>query len=550
MAKPSGWKRKLLIVAVALVILAIPVGYFAWYNFFREVPQPAWITEDAEMNFLYGSIGGEASAGLPYWLIVVLPRIFGEYIPGPGGYAAFGVPWEEGRELPVGFSKKTVGFDRVGFNCAVCHAAQYRLTEDATPTVVAGGGSHTADVQALLEFLSRCAEDERFNADNILAEIDLTYRLSFVERAMYKYLLIPLVRDLLREQGQSWAWTKDRPRWGPGRDAPMNLTKFILLGMPDDGSVDHTDFPSLWNLKTRVQEGRVWPADDHSLTADFSKLDTPLDRLMLMNLAGDTTSYRSVIIDSALGLQPPQEGGLPTPSPITPFFRQRVAEIEEWILNTPAPEYPLDYYRELAAEGENLFAAHCANCHESGRDNRLGTVIPLDEIGTDPMRAESWTREAADMANEVVVNELGMERTPMSKPYDGYVALQLDGLWLRGPYLHNGSVPTVRALFEPPACRPRSFYRGYDLLDGNNLGFVALRCDAAGNPVNDLPEGCEVKPVAAGCVPELKGWRFDTREAGNSAAGHLWGTDLADHEKDALVEYLKKRDKRIGGDTL
>ena len=550
MTKPSGWKRKLLIGAVVLVILAIPVGVFVWYNFFREVPQPAWITDDPEMNFLYGSIGGEASAGLPYWLIVVLPRIFGEYIPGPGGYAAFGLPWEEGRELPVGFSKKTVGFDRVAFNCSVCHAAQYRISEDETPTVVAGGGSHTADIQGMLEFFSRCAEDERFNADNILAEIDLAYRLSFVERAIYKYLLIPIVRDLLREQGQSWAWTEHRPRWGPGRDAPMNLTKFILLEMPDDGTIDHTDFPSLWNLQTRVQEGRIWPPDDHSLTADFSKLDTPLDRLMLMNLAGDTTSYRSVIIDSALGLQPPQEGGLPTPSPITPFFRQRVAEIEEWILTTPAPEYPLGYDRELAAEGAALFAAQCANCHESGRDNRLGTVIPLDEIGTDPMRAESWTREAADMANEVVVNELGMERSPMSKPYDGYVALQLDGLWLRGPYLHNGSVPTVRALLEPPACRPRSFYRGYDLLDRKNLGFVALHCDEAGAPVQDLPAGCEAKPVATGCVPERQGWRFDTREDGNSAAGHLWGTDLVDREKDALVEYLKKRDKRGEGDAL
>ena len=98
MAKVKGWKRKLILVLIGLVILAIPVGYFAWYNFFRQVPQPAWITENPEMNFLYGSIGGEASAGFPYWLIVVLPRIFGEYIPGPGGYAAFGLPWEEGRE--------------------------------------------------------------------------------------------------------------------------------------------------------------------------------------------------------------------------------------------------------------------------------------------------------------------------------------------------------------------------------------------------------------------------------------------------------------------
>lgn len=550
MAKLKGWKRKLLLAVAALVILAIPVGYFAWYNFFRQVPQPAWITENAEMNFLYGSIGGEASAGLPYWLIVVLPRIFGEYIPAPGGYAAFGLPWEEGRELPVGFSKKTVGFDRVGFNCALCHATQYRITEDETAAIVAGGGSHTTDIQGLLEFFARCAEDERFNADNILYEIDLTYRLSFVERAMYKYLLIPIVRDLLREQGNSWAWTEHRPRWGPGRDAPMNLTKFILLGMEDDGSVDHTDFPSLWNLKTRVQSGRVWPEDDFSLTADFSKLDTPLEKLMLMNLAGDTTSYRSVIIDSALGLQPPQEGGLPTPSPITPFFRQRMAEIEEWILNTPAPEYPLDYDNALATEGASLFVTHCADCHESGLNNRMGTVIPMNEINTDPSRAESWTREAADLANEKVVNELGMERTPMSKPYNGYVALQLDGLWLRGPYLHNGSVPTVRALLEPPQCRLQSFYRGYDLLDQKNMGFAALRCDGDGNPIYDLPEGCEVKPVATGCVPELKGWWYDTSEAGNSASGHSWGTELADREKDALVEYLKKRDKRAEGGIL
>jgi hypothetical protein len=129
MTRTLSWKRKLLLAAVALVVMAIPIGYFAWYNLFRQVPQPAWITGNPESNFLYGSIGGEASAGFPYWLIVVLPRIFGEYIPAPGGYAAFGIPWEEGRELPAGFSKKTVGFDRVGFNCAICHSTQYRVSK-------------------------------------------------------------------------------------------------------------------------------------------------------------------------------------------------------------------------------------------------------------------------------------------------------------------------------------------------------------------------------------------------------------------------------------
>ena len=550
-----GWKRTLLRCVALILLIAVPAGVFGWYQFFRELPQPSWVTDDPEMNFLYGSIGGEAVSGFPYWLIVVLPRIFGEYVPGPGGYAAFGLPWEEGRELPVGFSKKTVGFERVGFNCAVCHATQYRITEEQTPVIVAGGGSHTTDVQALLEFLSKCAEDERFNADNILYEIDLVTRLGFVERAIYKYLLIPVVRDLLRDQGEAWAWTESRPRWGPGRDAPMNLTKFNLLGWTeDDGSIDHTDFPSLWNLQTRVQPHRVWPPDDHSLTADFDKLDIPLERMMLMNLAGDTTSYRSVIVDSALGLQPPTDGGLPTPSPVTPFFRQRVAEIEDWILHTPAPEYPLEVDLALATEGAALFETHCAVCHEPGRENRMGTVIPLEEIGTDGERAWAWTQAAADGANQVVVNELGMERTPMSKPYDGYVALQLDGLWLRGPYLHNGSVPTVRALLEPPECRPTVFYRGYDLLDGENLGFVSQRCEEkeggeAPEPITYIAEGCGSEPIVAGCVPDRKGWRFDTAERGNGNAGHLWGTELADQEKDALVEYLKERDRRSGGSS-
>ena len=49
-----NWKRKLITVAIVLVVLAVPVGLFAWYKFFREVPQPAWITGDPEMEFLYG----------------------------------------------------------------------------------------------------------------------------------------------------------------------------------------------------------------------------------------------------------------------------------------------------------------------------------------------------------------------------------------------------------------------------------------------------------------------------------------------------------------
>ena len=232
MAERGGTKRWLLIALAVLVLLAPPLGLFAWYSFFRELPQPAWITEDDRTNFLYGSIGSENEGGIPYWIVVTLPRIFPEYLPGPGGYVSLGLPWEEGRELPSGFSKKTIGFERVGFNCALCHSARYRTTEQETPTVVAAGGSHTADIQGLLEFFSRAAADERFNADTILNRIDQAYPLSLRERLLYRFLLIPLTKKILIEQGEAFEWTRLRPRWGPGRDAPMNLTKFNFLGLP------------------------------------------------------------------------------------------------------------------------------------------------------------------------------------------------------------------------------------------------------------------------------------------------------------------------------
>jgi hypothetical protein len=307
----------------------------------------------------------------------------------------------------------------------------------------------------------------------------------------------------------------------------MNLTKFNFLKLPADDSIDHTDFPSIWHLGVRVQPGRTWPEDDYSVKADFSKPGIDPARLMLMNLAGDTTSFRSVLIDSALGLQAQN----------TPFFRRRMADLEQWLRELPPPKYPLPIDTALATRGAQIFEQHCANCHATGRDNRMGTVVPVDEVGTDASRTLAWTREAANAANRKV-REMDVQRTPMSKPdRAGYIALQLDGLWLRAPYLHNGSVPTLRALLEPPACRPASFYRGYDVLDGANVGFVSRRCAV---PVAPATGGCPAIETQAGCMPEDAGWHYDVTEAGNGNGGHLYGTDLTPDEKKALIEYLKQ----------
>jgi hypothetical protein len=86
-------------------------------------------------------------------------------------YAALGVPWEQGQELPVGFTKKVIGFARVANNCAVCHTATYRNKPDETPTFVVATGPYDGR-RGFLPILIDYAKDPRFNADNLMSEIN------------------------------------------------------------------------------------------------------------------------------------------------------------------------------------------------------------------------------------------------------------------------------------------------------------------------------------------------------------------------------------------
>src|SRR5260370_436550 len=83
-------KRALVWFLSFVVALTALVGWTVWYEFLREVPQQFATDDEA---FKYGSIGTEDSAGIPYWIWVVLPRVFPEYLPGPGGYSSLGVAW-------------------------------------------------------------------------------------------------------------------------------------------------------------------------------------------------------------------------------------------------------------------------------------------------------------------------------------------------------------------------------------------------------------------------------------------------------------------------
>jgi len=165
--------------------------------------------------------------------------------------------------------------------------------------------------------------------------------------------------------------------------------------------------------------------------------------------------------------------------------------------------------------GHALYANLCADCHAATGARAL-MVIPIEEIQTDRHRIDMWTTSARDAYNSYR-NGYDWNFSHFQK-LEGYVAETLDGLWLRAPYLHNGSVPTLADLLEGPQSRPKAFVRGGEVLDPNRGGFVAPSCDPSRS--------------------EKGVFCFDTTLPGNANSGHVYGTDLTAADKADLLAYL------------
>ena len=490
-------RRRLVLGVVFLVLFVIVIWLLVRFNIDRPVKYA-----DPGEHFKYGSIGSEpggsvmdAVGGLlpPRDIFALLPRVCPDKLP--GGYTSLGLIAEPEHRFPIGISERfRLGIDQVGLNCSVCHAATLRDSPDAERRIILGAPAHQLDLQGLFRFVLDCTLDERFTADNLIGLMERNGTdLGWFDRILYRYFVIPRTREqtLVLSQRLALIMGKDIPDWGPGRVDTFNPYKGVQFNWPLDRLpltelIAASDFPSLWNQQPRDGMYLHWDGNNDSVE----------ERNLSASLGAGVTP---VTIDHAL-----------------------LKRVRDWIWTLPPPAYPYPIDQAEAQRGHELYNGYCLDCHADGRfkdgiveGKFVGTVEPIEKIGTDRYRLDSYTFDFA--ANQYTLYPDSRYRFTHFRKTQGYANQPLDGIWLRAPYLHNGSVPTLRALLDRPEDRPARFYRGYDVYDPEHVGFVS---DVAGENATRY-------------------FLYDTSLPGNGNAGHRYGLDLAPEDKDAIVEYMK-----------
>lgn len=495
------WKLNLAVVALLALILlglaAVVVGIGAAVKLSGSAT-PKYAADDA--HFMYASIGSEPESGLPYWEWKALPRLFPAEFRGRDDYRAFGFLYDKdasGRQmdLPVGVSRRQVsGVDLVWINCAACHTGTYRLTASAQPRIVPGMGSNNLDFYRFVRFLLDAGADERLSPDVMIPAMRKAGApIGPLDELVWRYAVLPRVREgLVQRRSRLLPLLAAQPAWGPGRVDTFNPYKLLLQlppgsRVPDAELVGTADFPTVFNQRPR--EG------------------------MHLHWDGNNTSLAERNLSAALG------AGV-TPQTVDHASIDRSAA---WLLSLKPPASPYRPNPDAVGRGRAIYMQACAACHGWQAANgyvfqgqHLGQVDPISDVGTDANRLNSYTQAFRDWQVSTLFAGTPYHFTHFTKT-NGYANVPLDALWLRAPYLHNGSVPTLADLLQPPEQRPKTFLRSSDVIDPAKGGFVAPPCTPAGGG-------------DAFC--------YDTSQRGNSNQGHIWGTTLPANQKADLLAYL------------
>ena len=345
-------------VVTLLIVLVIAAGGWVLYdNLLRHAPDANY--PDITEQYKYGAIGLGAPSRVPYWILAVLPEMFPEKLPGPGGYASVGMIMEPGHDSPVGLAHRRFGYESVEANCGLCHTSVYRKTPDSPPVVVPGGPAHTVDLQGFQRFLFAAAADPRFNSNEVMTAIGKKHQFSFFEGLIYRYLIVPATKVALLEQKAEYAWQDTRPQQGRGRTDTFNPTKIVVFHMPDDGTIGTTDLPQVWNQRPREHMWLHWDGNNNQI------------------------NQRNYAAAMAVGA---------TPKSVLPDNFKRITD---YLLDLQPPKFPFPIDEARAARGAAVFARACASCHAFG-SKQIGEVVDIAQVGTDRHRLDSFSGALVD----------------------------------------------------------------------------------------------------------------------------------------------------------
>ena len=232
--------------------------------------------------------------------------------------------------------------------------------------------------------------------------------------------------------------------------------------------------------------------------------------------------------------------------------KKTVIELTSAVFSNKAPHFTDFFEAELiniekAKKGELVFNDTCKKCHGQYVKNwseenssemslkeklKTKTVVyhektPVKKVGTDPLRYEGMKYFYKDL-NKLTLSK---KMNTVVEPQEGYVPPPLVGIWMRYPYFHNGSVPTLCDIVTRPSQRTKVFYQG-----------------PANDPNTDFDMEC-VGYLTGNKIPRQ--WKtteakIDTSRAGLRNTGHykMWLDDegaekYSWQDKMNLIEFLK-----------
>lgn len=473
----------------AAVDAAIVADYRGTLNRYLQSPSVA----EGWDWFMYHSHTFKA---LPMVLVKLLPEldpdIWGKPEEKFSRFGHFVLPGDENRALPssMGMATFPTKSDPTPLiltteTCGTCHMGRVRIsstTADSTILNLYGGVNNQFDIRrwrtALEQTVEKYLKDgsainktatklrtiirskpQRFFDSNLAQDTvqrEFFTRAGGAESILHNFVkhAATFTRGKHLERSSSYKIGESNPpnidQGHPGQvDASGDLVSQLLLttfGMPAKASL--TDIPSVW-LQSEYAVGQ-W--------------DGSLGNQYIRNLAAEIAVAPTGGVD------------------------RRVAHYAlQFVTELPAPKFPFlsDHPQNramLVEKGQRLFQTNCADCHSA-----LNTRV-YPEVATDMNRAKVITKiggaAVAKAFYDACHTDLPDGTSPPScgaftkyllspdpKIGPGYTAKPLTGIWARAPYLHNGSVPTLRHLLLP-STRPADFVVGSLNYDTKNIGYA------------------------------------------------------------------------------